>query len=354
MAKPYKNGGERLILNVFNILSGILIFLVIGGVCMAMPRSVVRLILAGLVATGLYSPGTAHAAADRPWNLTLRSWGGYDTNVAQVSTNDTTFDTSAGKSSTTAFGLMLAGDYRLMRGANWQVSANGSALQTLNADAKLNDFNLTTFSPGLAAKYDFGAGGKPARLVGSFGMHWDYLGGHSYAMGENAGIDVSIKQSMSSEFGLFTSFAHSNFKDDGLEPERSSRDGNTYRSGLRATKAFNRNHQAIMASASWVQNRADGANFDYRGPAASLQLVSYLYGPWAGALSFGYVHAEYYNYTVEPKRESNNYNTRLSIYGPLTRKLSADVSVGWNRSEADPEAFRSDRINVTAGVTYAF
>lgn len=312
------------------------------------------LLAAGLLAAGLSTAGSAQAAGDRPWNFSLRGWGGYDTNVAQVSINDTTFDSSAGDSSSTVFGLMAAGDYRLLKGSNWQIGVNGSVVQTINADDTLSDFNLTTFSPGLTARYDFRALGKPARLSGSFGMHWDYLGGHSFAMGENVNLDFSVQPTWTSEIGLFASLSHSDFKDDGPEPAKSSRDGITYRSGLRATKAFNRNRQAISASASWMQNQSDGSNFDYRGPAASLQLISYLYGPWAAALSFSYSHTEYYNYAVDPKRESDNYSTRLSIYGPLTKNLSADVSVGWNRNQAEPEAFRSDRINVTAGVTYAF
>lgn len=314
-----------------------------------------RRLLAGLCLALLgITAAPATAAESRPWNLSLRGWGGFDSNVALVAEGDTTFDSSAGKSSSSVYGLLLAGDYRLYRQGRWHVAGTGSVTQTLNGDTTLNDFNLTSGNAGVAAQYKFRAAGRPAKLATNLGLRWDLLGGQSYGNGQVLSLDLSLRPTRSSDLGWFAAASRNNFTDDGAEPALSSRDGVLYRSGLRGMLAFNGNRQAISASASWQQNQAKGDNFDFRGPAASLQLTSYLVGPWAVALSGGYSQTEYFNYTVPPQRESKNYDGRLVFYGPLSRNLSADLSLGWSRSEAKPEAFQSERKNLTVGVTYAF
>lgn len=313
-----------------------------------------RTLVAGLLVTALgAATGTARAADDRPWNLTLRGWTGYDSNVAKVADDDNTFD-SGGKSSSNVYGGMLAGNYRLYREGRWQLTGNASILQTRNADRDLDAFDLTTVATGLSARYQFRLAGLPARLNSNLGLHWDWLGGDSYGNGQSLAFDLSVRPTRASELGWFASASHSNFIDDGSQPALSSRDGIRYASGFRGLVAFNGNRQALSSSVSWQENHAEGDNFDYRGPAASVQLTSYLVGPWAMALSGGYSRTEYTHYAVPPARESDNYNARLSVYGPLTSHLSADISLGWSRSKAEPDAFRSERKNLTVGVTYAF
>lgn len=314
-----------------------------------------HLLVAGLATAGLFAAlPEARAAEARPWNLSLRGWGGYDSNVAQVATDDTTFSGDGGHSSSSVYGLMLAGDYRLYRAGRWQVTGTGSLLQTINGDSDLNDFNLTSFSPGVAARYSFRAGSKPAKLSTSLGLRWDALGGDRYAQGQSLNLDLSLKPSRASEVGWFASGSSNDFAEDGSQPELSSRDGIVYRSGLRGSLNFNNNRQALSGSLAWQENQAEGDNFDYRGPAAALQLRSYLVGPWSGALSLGCSRAEYFHYATTPQRESKNRDLRLSFYGPLAANLTADLSLGWGRSKAEPTAFQSERKNLTVGVTYAF
>lgn len=305
------------------------------------------------MACAMLLPGVVCAAENpepRPWNLSLRAFASRDSNVPLAAT-DTVF---TGERSSNVFGVGLSGDYRLYRGGRWTVAATGAVQQTYNGDSSLKEFNLTSASPGLLARYAFRALGRPARLTMSYAARRDWLGGSGFAAGHAATLDAGMRPSRSTEVGAFVAAGTNDFDDDGPNPDLSSRDGASYRAGLRGTMGFNRNRQAIRASLAYVKNDAKGANFVFSGPAASLQLMSYVAGPWALAASASYAKADYTNFAVEPRRESRTKDYRLALYGPLTRKLSADLSVGRSYYDSNQSVFEAKRKNVSLGVAYLY
>jgi hypothetical protein len=45
---------------------------------------------------------------------------------------------------------------------------------------------------------------------------------------------------------------------------------------------------------------------------------------------------------------------RLVVFGPLTRKLSADLAIGRTEHRSNQAAFEARRRNVAVGITYRF
>ena len=280
----------------------------------------------------------------------LRTFMSRDSNVA-LAADETTF---SGERVTTVFGAGLSGDYRLYRDAEWTFGATGTALQTYNADGNLRDFNLTSVAPGLVARRAFRVNDRPAALTMNYAAHRAWLGGSGFSSGHQFAADVGVRPSFTLDLGAFGGVGYTEFDDQGPSPASSSRDAISYRGGLRAAKSFNRNRQAIQASLMYVKNDAKGANFVFEGPAANLQFTSYLVGPWAVAVGVGYSSVEYTNYEPLPRRESTSTDYRLTVFGPLSKKLGADVSFSRSQYGSNQSAFRADRENITLGLTYSF
>lgn len=295
---------------------------------------------------------SAHAAPPdaRPWNLAVRASVSHDSNVPLAAT-DSTF---AGEKSSTVFGLGATGDYLLYKGARWSVKATGALQQTRNADSSLREFDLTSLSPGIQAQRSFRLAGRPARLSLGYAARRDWLGGSGYATGQGATIDIGVRPKFATELGVFASASGTNFDDEGPDPALSSRDAVAYSAGVRAMHGFNSNRQAVRATLAYVKNDAKGANFVFDGPSAGVQFLSYLYGPWAMAASASLARADYTNFAVDPRRETRIRDYRLVFFGPLSRKLSADLSLGRTEHRANQAIFEADRKYFSLGVTYSF
>ena len=295
---------------------------------------------------------TAHASPPeaRPWNLAVRASVSQDSNVPLAAT-DTAF---AGERSSTVFGLGATGDYLLYKGARWSVRATGAIQQTRNADPNLRDFDLTSLSPGIQAQRALRLAGRPARLSLGYAARRDWLGGSGYATGHGATIDIGVRPKFATELGVFASAYGTNFEDEGSDPALSSRDTVAYSAGVRATQGFNSNRQALRVTLAYVKNDAKGANFVFGGPSAGVQFLSYLYGPWAMAASASFARADYTNYAVDPRRETRVRDYRLVFFGPLSRKLSADLALGRSEHRANQAIFEADRKYVSFGMTYSF
>jgi len=260
----------------------------------------------------------------------------------------------SGNKSANVLGLGLNGDYRLYRDDRLLVAATGAIQQTRNGDPALREFDLTSVSPGVLARYGFRLGGRPSTLSMVYAARRDWLGGSGYATGHVANLDVGVRPARGAEIGVFGAVGYTDFDDDGSDPGITSRDALSYRVGLRGTKAFNRYQQALQGSAFYAKNDAKGANFVFEGPGASVQAMSFFWGPWAVAASGSYASTTYTNFAATPRRESTVKDYRLTVFGPLSRKLSADLSYGRSHFQSNQEAFEAKRQNVSLGFTYAF
>jgi len=292
----------------------------------------------------------AQSPEPRPWNLSLRAFASHDSNVV-LAADDNSF---SGDSKSNVFGVGLSGDYRLYRDAQWTIGATGSLQQTYNGDSSLRDFNLTSFAPGLVARRAFRLNNRPAKLTLNYAARRDWIGGSGFASGHTASVDVGVRPTRETDIGVFSSVSSSNFDDEGPDPALSSRDAVSYRSGVRGAVGFNRNRQSLQGSVSYVKNDAKGANFVFEGPAAGVQFMSLVWGPWAVAASANYSKVDYTNFAVTPRRESTTHDYRVVLFGPLSRKLSADVSYSRSYYDSNQSAFEARRNNISVGLTYSY
>lgn len=305
-----------------------------------------------LLAASLVAPAAclAQAPADRPWQLQVRGSVSHDTNVPLAAT-ETSFQDER---SSTVLGLAAQGEYRLYRNGPWNVGLAGAAQQTRNTDARLREFDLTSLAPGLYARRTLRIAGRPALVRLGYGVRRDWLGGSEYASAHSASVDASVRPAFSTELGAFAAVSQADFRDDGPLPELSSRDGRTYRFGVRGTRGFHGNRRAVQTVLGYVKSDTDGANFVFRGPSASAQFISQIYGPWAFSAGISHTRVDYPNFAVEPRRETRATDYRLVLFGPLTRKLGADISLTRSRQSSNQAAFEAKRTNLSLGLTYAF
>lgn len=289
-------------------------------------------------------------AVDRPWQLQLRGSVSHDTNVPLAATESTFQD----ERSSTVLGFAAQGEYRLYRGGPWSFGLTGTAQQTYNADSRLREFDVTTLAPGVYARRNLRIARRPALLRLGYGARRDWLGGSGYAAAHSASADLGVRPAYATEIGAFVGWSASDFRDDGALPELTSRDASAYRFGVRATQAFHGNRRAVQGAFGYVKNDADGANFVFRGPSVNVNFVSQVYGPWAFSAGVSHMHVEYPNFAVEPRRETRATDYRFVLFGPLTRKLGADLSLTRSRQNSSQAAFEARRTSVSLGITYAF
>lgn len=294
--------------------------------------------------------GAAAAEEPRPWNLAARFSATHDTNVPLAAT-ETAF---SGNRSTNVLGLGLSGDYRLYRQDTWTVAATGGLQRTYNGDPALRDFDLTSVAAGVAAVDTFRLYGKRAALTMNYAARRDWLGSTGFSSGHVASVDFSLRPTFSTSYGAYAIVGVNDFDDDGPQPEFSSRDGVSYRTGIRAVKGFAGNRRSIQANLAYAKYDADGANFVFDGPAGSLQFMSYVFGPWAAAFTASRAYVRYTNYAVEPRRENRITDYRFALYGPLSRQLSVDLSYGRSKYDSNEATFEAKRENISLGVTYVF
>jgi Protein of unknown function (DUF2860) len=285
----------------------------------------------------------------RPWDLSLRFFTGYDSNVPLVP-KSTDFQ---GRRATWTLGAGAEGSYKFLQEKQWELGAGGSFVQTWNNN-NLSSFDLTSFNPRLFGAYFFQVGTLPGQVGMAYDFRHDLLGGNEFENSHTLSWDVTVLPTPHLSTAVYYHLAFEDFLNDGNNPPLTSRDAVNHAVGANATYSFGYNKPSIGLNYQFSHNNADGQNFTFDSHAVSVRFITPVIRPVKLVLEAGYSSQDYTKFTPQPVRTQDNQNYGATFLIPLSRHLSADVGYKFARYIGSQTQFSAERHIVTVGLTYDF
>ncbi len=286
----------------------------------------------------------------RPWNLVLRSYVEYDSNIPQV----TDAGGFPGDTGSVVFGASLYGNYHLYRDGVWEFGADGQIGTAQPVDDDVRDYAYTFIDPRLYVRRAFRLGGLPGRAGASYGFRLDWLRGHPYAHSHILEGEGVVNPTPDTEARLAYALSIDRFRDDGANPSVTSRDALQHRVDLGGAYTFDQGQRALRLTYEFRYNDAEGSNFTFASHGIRGRFSSALPYGTTGLLEAAYTSAGYTDFVTDPQRTNDIQEYRAALYFPITDNVTGDLSYGYTRAEADEPRFAFDRHRVALGITTRF
>jgi len=310
--------------------------------------------LTSLIVNGIFlllSAGVPAQERPRPWDLTVRFFTDYDSNIALAPHNNATARFSGHKAGVD-LGVGATGSYRFIDERQWDLGAGGQFVQVWNTRSGLSDFNLTSISPKLFGDYFFSLGAIPAQAQMAYQFRHDWLHGDAFEKSHTLNWDLGIVPIPRVTANVYYNLAFEDFSSEGDASRFTSRDAVNHAVGIKGTYSFGYNMPAISLNYQFSHNSADGRNFTFDSHGISAQFITPLIAPVRLVLEAGYTNEDYTRFTPKPERTQDNQNYGATLLLPLTRYLSADLGYKFAKFKGSQSRFETDRHKATFGLTY--
>ncbi|HKA33913.1 MAG TPA: hypothetical protein VKH64_11910 [Candidatus Binatia bacterium] len=311
------------------------------------------------------------AIEGRPWDLSIRTFVGYNDNVPMVP-YITGCQKDCEKQSFYG-GVSISGNFRFLQTDRWlagvglnfdQVGyANHIGPGCCSTDG--DDYNLTAVSPNMFARYFFGlqVGDFQRVMPSSVGMTYSYRRDWTRIVGpliwhtaiNTVQWDLAVDVLRQLRMGLNYSIAFSNLN---RVQSFNSRDNTAYLVGLNGTYFFQGGLRSITLDYHLGATDARGNKFDIpftNGLKGRFQ--TRVVGPLWLALDAGSNWDKYRGKTfagVGTRRWQRTEKYRSTLLYSLTEHITADLFYEYTGWVANQREFEGNRNNGGAGVTYRF
>ena len=289
----------------------------------------------------------------RPWELSLRLFTDYDSNIPLAPRDRATAGFSGHKSGID-MGFGVSGSYKFVDAQNWDLGAGGQFVQVWNTRSGLSDFNLTSVSPRLFADYFFAAGTMPGQAQMGYQFKHDWLHGEAFERNHTLSWTLGILPLPRLSTGIYYNLAFEDFDDDGTARRLTSRDATNHAVGLKGTYAWGYNKPAVTVNYQFSHNSAEGRNFTFDAHSISGQFITPIVLPLKLKLEAGYSNEGYTRFTPKPERTQDNQNYGATLLLPLSRNISADLGYTFAKYKGSESRFDATRHRVILGLNYDF
>jgi hypothetical protein len=287
----------------------------------------------------------------RPWDLSVRLFSDYDSNIA-LAPKDKAAAGFSGHKSGIDLGVGVSGSYKFIDAQKWDLGAGGQFVQVWNTRSGLSDFNLTSLSPKLFADYFFSAGAIPGQAQMAYQFRRDWLHGDAFEKSHTLNWDIGIVPIPRLTADIYYNLAFEDFDSEGDAPRLTSRNATNYAVGIKSTYSFGYNKPAITLNYQFSHNSADGRNFTFDSHGISAQFITPVIGPVRLVLDAGYNSQDYTRFTPTPERTQDNQNYGATLLVPLARNISADLGYKFAKFKGSESRFEASQHKVILGITY--
>lgn len=338
-------------------------------------------VLAGLGGLALSSPAVAGFEGDSPyplktkevkWSASLRGFGGFDTNVS-LTPKDSFYDASFPPNTdnkdlegASFLGAQIGGVYTLLNDGMTRVAVGGTASQTFFLGGRrdlagdtIRDYNLTVLSPQLTATRKITVLGRPGEIGASYTYRRE--GGPIEAVGLDAhtiAANGAIAFTPAIRGGVDVSYTSNDFEVEFPDPELDDRDGDSVALGAFVEHALPHNGRIVL-SYRYVDNDANGMNFDYTSHNSSIRVEAPISQKLWVAVEAGKDWRDYdgFQSTFVPapgRTRQGVFNLGAQAIWILTPKTNVDFFVQHSILDSNTEQFEANKTTVGMGITRKF
>jgi hypothetical protein len=304
----------------------------------------------------------------RPWDLSIRIFGGYDDNVPLVPYSTfcrRPFERCAKESF--YGGFTTIGNYRFIQNENWLAGAALSFDQVFHTknigqtytstDGK--DYNLTSVNPSVFGRYFFGFRYGSWVLPMSAGMTYSYqrewlpikgpLIWHAsvHTLKWDLGADVTRKLRIGIDYNL-------SFQDFNRADSTNARDSTAQAVGLSGTYSFHGGLRQITLGYQYGTSNAESRNFDIENShGIKAKFRTRVYGPFWLVLDAGATWEDYKGFAADFIPPPGRKWQRIDDYA-VTRHITVDLFYKYTSWDSNQRQFEANRNNGGIGLTYRF
>ena len=299
----------------------------------------------------------------RPWDLSIRTFFGYNDNV-QVVPDDSFF---SGNSEDFSMGATLTGVYRPIQEDGFVVGLTLQATHLLHlqnthgGDGSSSDYDMTTAAPGVFVMFNYEVFDIPVTKTLTYtfrfeeGRDIEAIGLESHAIGVNCALHLRP------DFDLILAYVHGwdDYDVTFPDPELDDRDGQRDSISVTGKYTWDRGLRNVAVTYTFVHNDAEGRNFDYDSHGIRGRIESHLIASLWGALELGYSYGDYRGFVSgfvpPPGRErQESLNVSLQLIYVVSEKWSVDFFYQFSQQMANTDQFESETHIVGGGVTFRF
>jgi len=288
----------------------------------------------------------APGAEEPPSAWSLRLEGGllYNTNVAFSPTNRE-LDPNPRES----FQAFLNPDltYSLLDACGWRAGPQFAGYFTAN-ESDFEDLNLQSYQPGAFLEYALPWSGSILLPRAQYDYTLDRFGGAEFGQRHAMTLSVHYVDAWLDRLVYWTT-DHTDFADDGQDPELSSRDGWTHTLGLSHTL-----HCAELDLGLGIEiQHAEVVGLDHRynGIGLSADAGLLLTDGLKLLLDGGVGYRDYFDSDIDPSRNELLWHAAISLRWQITQHWSTSLVASYERFDSRNELFAADRF--VGGLTSA-
>ena len=226
----------------------------------------------------------------------------------------------------------------------WRTGATYAGDYTLN-EGNFRNFNLQSYRPGLFVERDVVTenGLFVPRLDYEFGLdefHWSTFATRHQVTASSAALWSPDEATI-----VYWSVDYTDFKNDGLVPWITSRDGWTNTLGASHEVALRRRWlRLVRGGLQFQRSDADGSDFRYNGVSVSGDVVVPLAWKCEAELRSGWGYRDYPDFVSGPARNEHIVTAGVELRRPITQDLTAAAVFAYDRFFSDNVRFDAERV----------
>lgn len=312
----------------------------------------------------------SNAKKDKKFSGYVRTSLGYNDNV-QVKPDVSAYD-FVGDTESLYVALQVHSSYRFDIGDHITVTPTLHAekiwylddAQTVgiagNTTDDANDYNILSVSPELAARYHFEIANMQASAGLTYYFRFEEAQIHAAGLkSHNITGDLALALDRHWDVGVSYGFGWDEFQVVFPDATLNERDGK--RSALNATVSFkwDQGKRKVMGNVGYMQNNAEGRNFDYHAWNVGVGFQTHLVAGLWGSARLDYKDADYRGFMPAlpggySRDDQQNISTTLQLVYVIDKHWSVDAFWQYQHMDGGNRAFESAVNNFGVGLTFSF
>lgn len=225
---------------------------------------------------------------------------------------------------------------------------------TLN-EGHVDNLNLQSYRPGAFINWTTLAGGYELKPRVAYTFTHDEFGGNTFGNKHSLAASLGTVWTPGQTSTLYYSLDRNNVANDGATPDITSQDGWSNTIGLlhdviRRDSAF----RLFRLGADYSHTDTTGSNFRYQGVSLYTQ-ENFLIAPkWMVTLKGGWSYRDYFDFTLNPSRDTNILRGSAELRRYFKYGLSAAVFAGYDRFLSDNPQYDTDRFQTGGVLTWEY
>lgn len=292
------------------------------------------------------------------WEITIRTFFGYNDNANTVSKGDPFF---TGDTDSTYAGTSINGVITYAVDDTTDVGAALRFDQTVylsggnSGGDNFSDYNMTAVSPSVFAEKRFVVASRPAKVGASYSFRYDRadieaVGIKAHTVNLNGAINIDPTLQAALDYSVsWNDFSVS------FPAPVNDRDSLHTSINLSGTKWFDGRSRSITLALGYANNNADGKNFDYHGYKVGLTGKSRIAGPVWGSVDVSYDMRDYRGFTPPPTRKRQDiFSAGAQLIWAVDPSWTVDAYYNYSDIDSNNTAFEGSTNDFGLGVTFKF